>query len=158
MVRAPSHSPQREISPGSTALPSFTGRQQRTSNNRYMLLTIYIATCAAIVFTLTRWNRTHMAIHILQLPCSMQITLNTILQHAAIPRLRADTEKPERQPVVLQGSSQPHLAAALVYTIERHNRTHKAVSNNRIVGLSRNTYLERDQSTAINMLNEKEEL
>jgi len=157
MARAPSHSPQREISPGSTPLPSFIGRHQRTSSSRYLMRTIYIATCAAIVFTLTRWNRTHMTGHILQLPCLMQITLNTTQQHAATPRLRADAEEPERPPVVLQRPSQPHLATALVYTIERHSRTHKAVSNNHIIVLSRNTYSAREQSTAINLLNEKEE-
>ena len=87
----------------------------------------------------------------------MQMTLNTTLQHAATPRLRADTEEPEHQPVVLQGPSQPHLATALVYTMERHNRTHKAVSNNHTIGLSRNISSAREQSTAINPFNEKEE-
>jgi hypothetical protein len=87
----------------------------------------------------------------------MQITLNTTLQHDATPRLRADTEEPERQPVVLQGLSKPNLEAALVYTMERHNRTHKIVSNNHIISFSRNTYYAREQSIAINMFNKKEE-
>jgi hypothetical protein len=93
----------------------------------------------------------------LQIHCIMQITLNKTLQHVATPRLRADTEKPERQLTLLQRPSQPHFAAALVYTIERHSRTHKAVSNNHTIGLSRNTYSAREQSTAINLLNEIEE-
>ena len=62
-----------------------------------------------------------------------------------------------RKPVVLQGPSQPHLAAVLVYTIERQNRTHKAVINNHIIGLNRITYSVREQSTVIDMSNEKDE-
>jgi hypothetical protein len=80
MARAPSRSPQREISPGSTPLPSFTGRQKRTSSRRYMMLTNYIAMCAAGVFTLTRWSRTHRAGHMLQSPCLMQTTVYTSVQ------------------------------------------------------------------------------
>ena len=126
MARVPSHSPHREISPGSTPVPSFTGRQQRTSINRYMMLSIYIATCAVKVFTLTRWNRTHMAGHILQSPCLMQTTLYTSLPHAATPRPCADTEKPERQPV-LQGHSKQSLPTACArrqcpHTVEIHLR------------------------------------
>ena len=125
MANAPSHSPQREISLGSTPLPSFTGRQQQTSNNRYMLLTIYIATCAARVFTFTRWNRTHRAGHILQSPCLMKTTLYTSLHHVATPMLCADTEEPEREPL-LQGPLNIGTCAARVFTMTRWNRSRMA--------------------------------
>ena len=85
----------------------------------------------------------------------MQTTLKPSLQHYVAPRLRADTEKPERQPV-LQGPSK-HVATALVHTTERRNRTHKTVSIKHIIGLSRTLYSAREQIIAINMLNEKEE-
>jgi hypothetical protein len=87
----------------------------------------------------------------------MQITFNTSLQHTATPGRCADTEEPERKPTVPQGPSHQQVRTASVYTIERHNRTHKANNNNHINGLTRNAYSAREKSNAINLMNEKEE-
>jgi hypothetical protein len=81
-----------------------------------------IVTCAAEVFTMTRWNHTYMAGHIHQFPCSMQTTtLNTSL---FTNRQRAATQRAKETPELLQDRIQIPVRRSTIaapYTKLAHN-------------------------------------